>query len=310
MTDTAKILQPISSKFRHVQTDNNLKWSVERQHAVAVINKSKDLKQCTPDSLGAAVLQAASMGLSLNPIMQHCYLIPRRERGKKQGESWEQYNKANVPFIATATPSYRGMAHLAVKSGAVLDIAAEIVFQADLFEYYGPTEKPLYQLNIKGSHLEKDALFVFAIARLQNDLVRSAYMDRDTVQRIRKMSEVPNGIMWHPEKMWTEGYKKAIIKRMFKTLPINSPSLVNAIDLSNNHDGAIIEGEKAEQIECITEEQSLTLHAMLTDQSFDENKINSWLNRLAERFGVNSFEDIPRRDFDDAKKTLEIALDE
>jgi len=303
-----KALQAIAPKFRHVLTDPSIKWAVEKQHALAVINKSKDLKACTPESLGNAILQAASMGLTLNPIMQHVYLIPRRARAKAKGESWADYNAANIPMIATATPSYRGMSHLAVKSGSVLDIAAEIVFKSDLFEYYGPTEKPLYQLNVKGTHNEIDAIFVFAVARLHHGLIRSAYMDRETTQRIRTMSEVPDGLMWHPDKMWTEGWRKALIKRMFKTLPINSDSLANAIDISNQFEGSIIEGEKAEQIACITEDQSRELHAMLTDHSIADDKIGKWLDKLSRRLGVSHYEDIPAKDFETAKQTLEMAL--
>lgn len=302
-----KAIQAAAPKYRHVLTNSDLKWATEKLHALAIINQSKKLQECTEDSIQNALLQAGSMGLSMNPVLKHCYLIPRKERSKEQGESWADYNK-NVKTLAYCTPSYMGMINLATTQGVALDMAAEIVFKSDLFEYYGPTVEPKYMLNIKGNHSEASATYVYAVARMNHGIIRASYMPREDVLKIRNMSDNPNGLMWEPSKLWTEGWKKSILKRMFKTLPGISQSLQNAIDVSNTYEGTVLNEDSENRFNYITEEQSTELHSMLIEH-LPETEVERWLNKLGKRFGVDNYIDIPADEFNTAKETLQAAID-
>lgn len=271
---------------------------------LGLIGQNKGLRQATPETIGQAMLQAAAMGLSLNPSLGYCYLIPRRARKRRQGETEEQY--AQVPTIAYATPSYRGLSDVCQRSGKVAWIRAEAVFSADRFVYRGPAEKPEHVPSLKPSErMEKHATGVYALARLENGDFLCEYLDRDTVQRIRKMSEFSGSTMWHPDKLWTEGWKKAAIRRLTKTLP-KSPAIDVAIEQLNTFEGAAVEEDGEPEI-CIADEDVMALHALLTDKGLEE-QADRWLDRLARRFGVNAIKDLPASRLEPARQALVDAL--
>ena len=304
-----KVCKSVAPRYRHVSPVDALHWSTEKQHVMTVINRSKDLRQATEQSLHDAVLQSASMGLSLNPSQHHCYLIPRRARKRKQGESEKSYLD-NVPIIAYASPSYRGLSHLATSSGAVSFIRAEIVFKDDVFDYFGPHEKPKYIGNsIKSARRsEPDAIGVFAIAKTQQGDFLTEFIDRATVQKIRKMSEMPNGTMWNPEKLWSEGWKKAAVRRLYKTLPDSSPMLDYAIDHLNEYEGLSQQEKEVEAVQVLSEDQALNINTLLDDHKIIGEQKTKWLVRIATRFGVADYKQIPAADYNEAYKIIETAL--
>ena len=95
--DLAHALITASRDYHRVKRGDELKWAQEKMFVMQLISDTPKLRECTPTSLASAVLQAGAMGLSLNPLEKHVYLIPRAR-------------------VATASPSYRGMIHLDRKS--------------------------------------------------------------------------------------------------------------------------------------------------------------------------------------------------
>ena len=303
MNDLTKALKSASSRFRATRSD--LVWAQERQHVLALIKQSKNLKQATPESVGDAMVQAASMGLSFNRALQFCYLIPRKARRRKQGEPQKDYDM--VPVIAYASPSYRGLSDVCQRSGKVEWIRAEVVFRQDRFVYQGPAEKPVHVPTLEAKHRKESAAYgVYAMAKMSSGDFLCEFVDREMIQKIRNMSEFPNSIMWHPDKLWTQGWKKSAIRRLTNTLP-KSAALDAAISQLNAYEGAHFE-ESDEPELCITEEKVTELHAMLTDKSMD-NQADQWLGRLARRFGVNKIADLPESRFENAKAALNAALE-
>lgn len=302
MTDLVKILAPVARKFKGASTDESMVWQAEKNHILAVLNNNKTLLECTPESIQAAALQAASMGLTMNPSVGHCYFIPRAERTKAQGESWADYN-SNVKQIAYASPSYRGLIHSACRSGSVLDISAEVVFQGDEFQYYGPLKEPHYIMSIKAKREEDYALGVFVVARLTHGLIKSMWMDTKDILAAKSKSKNQGGLMW--TTFWTEGYKKAAIRRAYKTLNISNPQLDNALNILNTFEG-IAEINKGDAIEVISEEQCDKIKILIESKAPDD-RIEAWENLIADRFGVGNYTDIPAADFDNAMEVLKTA---
>lgn len=305
------VVKKVAPRYRHVSPIETLQWSTEKQHVLTVIKSSKQLQQATPDSLHDSVLQSASMGLSLNPALHHCYLIPRRMRKRKQGESDKDYEK--VPFIAYASPSYRGLSHLAVSSGAVRFLKADIIFKDDDFSYKGSFEKPHYlgKSVQTGNQKERDAIGVIAVARtLQGDWL-CEFINRETVLKIRKMSEMPNGAIWNPDKWWTEGWKKAAIRRLYKTLPDATQPVMTAMNIMNEHEGLaepINQEKDITPVPVLSDDQALELHALLSDHDMEPDVISRWLKKLATRFKVAEYQDIPAEHFNDALAILKQAV--
>ena len=145
-----------------------------------MIARSKKLKECLPASIQQAILRGASMGLSFNPVLSHCYMIPRASKR----------NDPNAVMIAYASPSYRGLSKICIDSGMVLQIRAEVVFEADKFKYRGPIEKPVHEPVLTATHrTQHQCKGAYAICEYMNGSYSTEYVDRATLDTIRKMSD-------------------------------------------------------------------------------------------------------------------------
>ncbi len=87
------------------------------------------LVECYTPSLFGALIKCTQLGLEPNNPLGHCYLIPFRNNKK---------NRMDVQMMI----GYRGMIDLARRSGHVVSINAQAVFEGDEFEYeFGLEEK-------------------------------------------------------------------------------------------------------------------------------------------------------------------------
>lgn len=294
LTTIDKALKSAAPRYRHVAGDG-LHWAQERQHAVARIRANKDLRAATEESLTAAVLQAGSMGLTLNPVRDHCYLIPRKARR----------NDPNAPIIAYASPSYKGLSWLAQEAGDVRWMRAEVVFKADRFRYLGPAERPRHEPTLDSrQRREADAIGVYAMAKTADGDVLTEFVDRETVQKIRRMSEVPNSTMWSPDKLWTEGWKKAAIRRLFKTLPSSHSAHIQAAqEQLNRYEGAAAFEDVPEPPPdeggtlCLSDDQFADLDTLIRDTGISRQVV-------LDAYGVQRLEDLPAVQYESCRARL------
>lgn len=237
LSNLAKIERAAAPTFKAAAPDTLL-WAQERQFFEVALRNAKgkphgrdsELAPVIWDAIEAGVEDTiesakhalrviASMGLSLNPILAHVYLVPRRARTKRPDERWDDYHR-NVPWLIHPWPSYRGLVYIATNYCSALDFAAEVVFAGDVFEPQGPFKIPTHRpTRVAAERTYEKAEGVYAAARLQTQgqiLERSEYIDAATVERIRALSDMPNSLMWHPTKLWTEGWKKAACRRLCK----------------------------------------------------------------------------------------------
>ena len=245
LTPVGELNRAVSSTYRHA-AGGVLEWKQEKAFFEAQIKKNWQIARAvnnnvtaTIESLKLAVRECASMGLSMSPNAQLVYFIPRKARKQKAGESKEDY--AKVPIIVTATPSYRGLAYIAMNYAGAQQIAAEVVYEADLippckFEYRGPITEPLHKPTLDNTKRhEKAAIGVYAVVRMQDGTFRCEYVDAPTVQKIRQLSDFPNGMMW--KKLWTEGWRKVPIRRICKTVMVTEPRMAVAVEAMNTVEG-------------------------------------------------------------------------
>lgn len=309
----AAVMKTIAARYHHAAAVDGMKWAQEKQHFLSVIAKSADLKQATPESLQDAALQAASMGLSFNPLRQHVYMIPRRARKRKPGESDADYEK-NVPIVAGASPGYRGLTHIATNDGVARFFRAQVVYKRDFFKYLGPADKPEYvgYTAADAPREEKDAIGVYALVKTKDGDWLCEYMDRATVLKVKAKSDNPKGLMWDAEKFWTEGWCKAVIRRLYKSIPQTSARMDAAIAAMDRHEGVIVDNQDnsptditQEVVQVINDEQANQLHAKLTDMGIEGEKATEWLNRVAFSVcGAQSITDLPADKFDEAMEKL------
>ena len=304
----APALQEAARQFARLRAAPDLVWAQEKAYMLQLLEREPKTRLCTEESLVGCILQAASMGLTLNPLRKLCYIIPRKERKRAAGESDAEYER--VPYIAYASPSYQGLIDVSVRSGLVRQVAAEIVFQTDHFRYFGPVRLPEHEATTAAAKREhKHAIGVYAGARLATGADASVYLDRDQVERIRKLSEMPNSLMWDPGKLWSEGWKKAAIRRLWKTLP--SSTIVAAVEnYMNAHEGvAIDDGERAIPVPppALVDEAGLArIRAELAHIPAEQRE--KWEPRLADKYGARTLERLEAQFVDEACGVVRDAL--
>lgn len=117
--------------FNSVLTDRSITFEREANFAIQVLTASDyalGLATKNRQSVINAVTNLAAMGLTLNPAKKQAYLVPRD--GK-----------------ICLDVSYMGLVELAVASGSVRWVKAELVRQADTFTLNGMDQLPTHTFN-------------------------------------------------------------------------------------------------------------------------------------------------------------------
>lgn len=191
-------------------------WAEESMFAKSIIEASEKLPFCTPESIRDSVIQVASIGLSLNPALNRCYLIPRGN-------------------ICKLSIGYLGLSHLAQSSGAVRYVRAGAVYENDSFEWRGQDEKPLHKFDPFSK--DRGALVgAYCYIKTNEGDYLSDAMNKEEIERARKMSKASNSPAW---KLWyAEMAKKVVIRRAYKLWPsVAQDAVREAIELMDENEG-------------------------------------------------------------------------
>jgi recombination protein RecT len=188
---------------------------------ITVLRNRDDLAKCEPVSIIASIVEAAQLGIELDPILGHGYLMPFWNR---------RVQKKLCIFI----PGYRGLVHLMRNSGEVAQVNAEIVCAGDTFSLRLGSDRqlvhvPLYEIDRTNENLW---LGVYASARFRDGAVDFEYMPRTEVEKIKARSPSKNekGDVVGPWLTDTgEMWKKTPIRRLAKRMPL-SPRLRTIIE--------------------------------------------------------------------------------
>jgi len=132
----------------------------ERLASIAIncVSKSPRLLECTAESLLASVMAGAAMGLEAGSPLGHGYLVPRFNGRKKVME-------------ASFLVGYRGLIDLARRSGHVLSVEADVVYQNDLWTYNKTEMGTTFSHVFCEDKDPGDVRLAYAVARLKDSPV-------------------------------------------------------------------------------------------------------------------------------------------
>ncbi|NPV52175.1 MAG: recombination protein RecT [Firmicutes bacterium] len=165
--------------------------------ALTTIRTNPKLLKCSVQSLMAAVMTAAQLGLEPG-LLGHCYIIPY------SGEAQFQIG-------------YKGLIDLARRSGNIESIAAHEVCENDEFEFeYGLNEKLRHKPALKD---RGRVILFYAYAKFRDGGHQIEVMSIDEIEQIRKRSKAGNTGPWVTD--YVEMGKKTVVKRLCKYLPIS-----------------------------------------------------------------------------------------
>lgn len=194
---------------------------------LATVGSTLGLQKCTPNSIALAAYEAATLGLPVNKL-QLAYLVPYG-------------NEAKLLI------SYRGYIQLALDTGFVWDISAEVAYANDHFKQVLGTKPRIDHEPATGDRGE--VIAVYAMARLSNGLTKQCVMSKAQVDKIRNTcSKSANGTTW--TQHWEEMAKKTAIKRLCKTLPSQGKfeAIARAVEIDDMTHEAIDEPKQPQLV--------------------------------------------------------------
>lgn len=213
--------------------------SVDRVARIAMttIQKNPKLAECDIKSLLGAVMAASQVGLEVDDILGQAYLVPF-------------WNNKERRFDAQLQIGYKGFLDLARRSGQVINIVSQIVYENDEFDFeYGFDEK----LRHKPATTNRGKLiYAYAYANLKDEGRVFEVLTYDDIEKARMSSSSQKDfntkkVSLKPIGIWAEHYeamaRKTAIRRLAKYLPL-SVELLRATALDENADSSGVDYSK------------------------------------------------------------------
>lgn len=179
----------------------NIKPSMNKDRTMASIARAlyatPRLAECDGISFATSLMEAFSLGLEINTVLGHAYLIP--------------YGKTCRLIVG-----YRGLVKLVMDSGKVAYIDAHVVHEKDNFTLeYSDNMITHYPWIGEDRGIVKGA---WAKAKLTNGDVLVRFLARDEIEAIRKRSKASDDGPWVTD--YNEMAKKTVIRNLCKMLPM------------------------------------------------------------------------------------------
>lgn len=245
--------------FLPVISSESVKWEKEKQFAIQAFQGNKfltDTASKNPASLQNAIINVASIGISLNPANKHAYLVPRD--GK-----------------ICLDISYMGLLHLAMSSGSILWGQCKLVHDNDTYQNNGLDTAPAHSYSAFGDRGAVIGAYC-TVKTCSGDYLTDEMPLADIV-KIQNASRAKNG-PWKTH--FNEMARKTVVKRASKYWP-TVDRLDNAIHHLNNDSDEGLVSEK--DVTPFVENAIAELKALLVDR--DPNQYLPWLK-------VDKFEDV------------------
>lgn len=252
-----RAIQGSKEKFEKINAINQyVNYDKEAMFCKQLIEKNDylmNIANSNPESLRNAVINIASIGLSLNPATKYAYLVPRD-------------NSACLDI------SYIGLIKLATDTGSIKWARAELVHENDVFTYHGATEKP--EFSAPNPFQRGDIKGVYCVAKTRDGDYLSGIMSIDEINDIKNRSQAGKKGYGPWMTDFGEMAKKTIIKRESKTWPqtrING-RLDQAIEIVNQHEGIDFNQVSDEPIkQQLVEETYMRVVEIITNDTDEES---------------------------------------
>ena len=178
---------------------------------LTAIRRTPKLAQTKPESLLAALMTCAQLGLEPNDPRQLAYLIP--------------YGTECQLIIG-----WRGYIELAMRSGMVTNIQAQVVYERDLFEYEQGLELKLRHVPYIGADERGKVIASYAVATMSNGNKAVVVLPRRDIERARASSSgVKSGRATPWDDWFPEMAMKTAVRRLAKFMP-QSPEFARALE--------------------------------------------------------------------------------
>lgn len=199
---------------------------------LAACGRTPKILECTPESVLRFAMKCAETGLE--PI--------------GAGGAWPIPYGKELTFI----PDYRGLVHCAKRAGCIIDCYAEVVYEADDFDYALGMEPYLTHKPARRDRGQLEAAYCIVV--LPEGIKRFVVMDRLDVLAIRKRSKASGSGPWVTDE--SEMWKKTVVRRAMKPFAGLSSHLDSAIEADDAVDGVVEDRRPVEMPKAIGEQSA------------------------------------------------------
>lgn len=177
--------------------------------ALSTLNNNVKLRDCSPVTFLAAMMNAAQLGLEPNTPLGQAYLIPYKNHGKMECQF---------------QIGYKGLIDLVYRNPNIQTVQAQCVYENDAFEYELGLEPKLVHkpaLTDRGS-----LILVYALWKAENGGYGFEVMSKDDIDaHARRYSQSYNSSSSPWKSNFEEMAKKTVIKKCLKYAPLRSDIL-------------------------------------------------------------------------------------
>lgn len=283
---------------------SDLNWPAETLFAMQVIEKSKYLQGCSLSSLKNAVINIASIGLTLNPAEKLAYLIPRKRKYQDGNGKWVEIWEACLDI------SYRGLVKIATDAGSIRWAKSMLVLEGEEFIWKGVDVKPVHNITnpFGRKECEDEMLGGYSIAKTSDGDYLCEMMTAEDIIKIRDRSDAWKFGKKGKKGPWESDFgqmaKKTLIRRGSVSWP-TSDRFMHAEGLLNVHQGTtfdktVVEPDDTQEL-LVDGKQVAQLEKLVKESKID-------VKRIYKAFNIPQLSDLPASKFDDCKSRLEAAL--
>lgn len=215
MDDYVKALAPeIRKALPMVMTEERFTRIV-----LTALNKTPELRNCTPASFLGAMMTSAQLGLEINSPLGLAYVLPYKNNKKVKDatgkEVWVTQMEAQFQL------GYRGMIDLAYRGGDVELIQAHIVYENDTFEFEYGLDPQLKHIPAKSN---RGAMtYAYAMFKTKSGGFGFEVMSVEDLREFAKKYSKSSGSSYSPwQTNPEEMYKKTVLKKVLKYAPLRS----------------------------------------------------------------------------------------
>lgn len=201
--------------FNDVCADNKILFAKESQFAMQLLQANEFLNKiawANQSSLQNAIINVASVGISLNPATKHAYLVPRKG-------------------VVCLDISYMGLIHLAQSAGSITWAQCKLVRASDTYSNRGLDKSPDHSYNAFATDDKRGAIVGgYCTVKLPDGDFLTHEMNLEAIKKIQSLSSAGQKGPWKDH--WDEMARKTIVKQSSKYWP-RVDRLDNAIHMLN-----------------------------------------------------------------------------
>ena len=274
MSELVQYIESQKDLFVPALTDNSIMWDKEKNFAYQMIMANDYLHGIANKNnqiLQDALVNIATIGISLNPVLKHAYLIPRK--GK-----------------VCLDVGYMGLLHIAQSSGVILWGQSKLVYGNDNYVNKGIDKSPLHEF--KAFSDRGPIVGCYCTVKTVDGDFLTEEMSISDVYAIRSRSESykKKSGPWATDE--GEMIRKTVVKRAYKYWP-KCERLGTAIQMLNDNGEGI---EKDITPDLISPEQIDILLPLLCD---DKGMYTEKGSKICRAYKFSNLDEVTIDQFDD-----------